>query len=320
MRDIVVHGNDLIVATHGRGFWIFDDISPLRQVSSSMANVALFQPAEAIRVRRSLNPDTPVPPDEPMAENPPDGAIINYWLSAPASGPVTLEILDSGGKVVRQFSSTDKPWITPDELAKQAIPPYWVKMPQPVATAAGMHRFVWDLRYPTPTALEHEYPISAVPRNTPQFPLGPRALPGTYTVRLTANGRTLTAPLTIAMDPRVTTSQAGLQQMFDLQMRLADMLTRSSEAVTNAKARLARPNITAAEKAQLDAVVSGAQPSKKTEAAPPPTLTSVQSDVATLYGQIDRADAAPTRAQIDAVNDAAARFETVMKQFGALNK
>ncbi|HLJ73681.1 MAG TPA: hypothetical protein VKU62_03790, partial [Thermoanaerobaculia bacterium] len=101
---------------------------------------------------------------------------------------------------------------------------------------------------------------------------------------------------------------------------LADMLTRSSEAVTNAKGRLARPNITAAEKAQLDAVVSGARPSKQTEAAPPPTLTSVQSDVATLYGQIDRADAAPTRAQINAVNDAAARFETVMKQYSALNK
>jgi hypothetical protein len=188
-----------------------------------------------------------------------------------------------------------------------------------------MHRFVWDLRYPTPTALEHEYPISAVPHDTPQFPLGPRALPGTYTVRLTANGRTVTAPLTVTMDPRVTTSQAGLAQMFDLQMRLADMLTRSSEALTAAKARLARPNITAAEKQQLNALVSGAQPTKKTEVTPqkqqqpapepPPTLTAVQGDISTLYGQIDRADAAPTQAQINAVNAVASRFETVMKQW-----
>ncbi|HUJ13047.1 MAG TPA: glycoside hydrolase [Thermoanaerobaculia bacterium] len=330
MRDVVVYGNDLIVATHGRGFWVLDDIAPLRQVTAPMSNVALFQPADAIRVRRSLYTDTPMPPDEPMAENPPNGAIIDYYLGSNATGVVTIDILDDAGKVVRTFSSTDKPWITPPELEKQTIPPYWVKMPQMVSAISGMHRFVWDLHYPAPTALEHEYPISAVPYNTPQYPLGPRAMPGNYTVRLTANGQTLTAPLKVTLDPRVTMTAAQARQMFDLQTQLANMLTRSSEAVTAAKAMLTKAGLTAARKQQIQAITSGAQPAKKTEVTPqkqtapppepPPTLTSVQSDVSTLYGQIDRADAAPTQAQIDAVNRTAARYDAVMKQWEALQK
>src|SRR5207244_10786933 len=131
---------------------------------------------------------------------------------------------------------------------------------------AGMHRWIWDLHYPSPTALEHEYPISAVPHATPQFPLGPRAMPGTYTVRLTANGRTLTAPLTITLDPRIKTPAAGIAQMFDLQMRLTDILTRSSEAVTKAKAMLAQPKITATMKQQLTILLSGPKEPEATAA------------------------------------------------------
>ena len=150
-------------------------------------------------------------------------------------------------------------------------------------------------------------------------------MPGTYSVRLTANGQTLTAPLTVTLDPRVKTPAAGIAQMFDLQTRLADMLTRSSQAVARAKEITGNAKTTAAFKQQVEALLSGAQPAKKTEEAPqkqqsekPPTLTDVQSAIATLYGAIERADASPTVAQVKAVNDTAARFEMVMKQWEAL--
>jgi len=340
MRDVVVHGSDLIVATHGRAFWILDDITPLRQMSADTAQAAafLFKPAQAVRVRRSLNTDTPLPADEPMGENPPDGAILDYSLGAAASaGPVTLEIVDASGKLVRRYTSSDTPWITPEELARQTIPPGWVKLPETLSASTGLHRWVWDLHYAAPTVPEHEYPISAVPHRTPQYPLGPRALPGSYTVRLTANGTTLTQPLTVTMDPRVTTTPAGLAQVFDLEMRLSDMLTRSSDAITKAKAALGQPKISAKRKARIEEVLNGPKPpaarvpahrpAKRAEATaerkqPPParpvTLTEVQGAVGALYGMLDRADAAPTSAQVEAVNATIAKFNEIMTKWEAL--
>ena len=234
MRDLGIHDSDLIVATHGRSFWILDDITPLRQLAESMAksDAYLFKPEAAYRVRRSTNPDTPIPPDEPAGQNPPDGAILDYFLTQPASGPVTLEIVDAQGKLVRRFSSTDKPEVTQAELEKQLIPLYWIRMPKILSASAGMHRWVWDLHYPSPASLQHTYPISAVPYDTPRTPQGPIALPGEYTTRLAVNGHTFTASLTLKMDPRVTASPADLEKQFDLEMRLASELTTSTEAVT----------------------------------------------------------------------------------------
>ena len=187
--------------------------------SAAIANaVHLFKPAPAYRVQRDTNTDTPLPPDEPMAANPPDGAILDYFLPAAAS-TVTLEIQDSQERVVRRYSNTDKPDISEDELQKQLIPLYWVRKQQHLSTAAGMHRFRWDLHYPSPTSTRHDYPISAIPHDTPRYPLGPTALPGSYTVRLTVDGKTSTAPLTIKMDPRVKTSVAGLAKKFQAETR-----------------------------------------------------------------------------------------------------
>ena len=182
MRDLWIHDNDLIVATHGRAFWILDDITPLRQLADSTAksDAFLFKPEPAYRIRRSTNTDTPIPPDEPTGQNPPDGAIIDYYLGRPASGAVTLEIMDSAGKVVQRSSSADRLEPTKADLEKQLIPLYWIRMPKALPADAGMHRWVWDLHYAAPTSLRHEYPISAVPRDTPRSPLGPNALPGEY--------------------------------------------------------------------------------------------------------------------------------------------
>ena len=315
MRDLHIHENDLIVATHGRSFWILDDIMPLRQITATTANSdVLFKPAAAYRVRRSTHTDTPVPPDEPAGENPPGGAVIDYFLAQSVSGPVTIDILDAKGNQVRRFSSTDQPDQTEAELSKQLIPLYWLRPHQAVAATAGMHRWVWDLHYPTPTATRHEYPSSAVPRDTPRHPLGPRAVPGEYTVRLTVNGHSYTTPLTLKMDPRVKTPPAGLQQQFSLQMRLASLLTSTSEAVL--QARSVREQLQSVSGKATGTVADSSEAFKKKlktfaegsgQAEPSVdevTLKSVNDAVNSLYGDVDKADVAPTVAQVEATASA----------------
>ena len=209
MRDLWIHDDDLIVATHGRSFWILDDIAPLRQLSARLAreNVALFNPSPAWRVRRDTNPDTPLPPDEPAGQNPATGATIDYYLSQPASSAVTLDVMDCKGQLVRHYSSDDKPPMTQAEMEKTVgVPLYWLRPFRSLSTAPGMHRWLWDLHYPTPKTAEHDYPIAAVPHDTLVHPLGPRAVPGQYTVRLTVEGHSYAAPLEVKMDPRVATS------------------------------------------------------------------------------------------------------------------
>src|SRR5262249_26418780 len=150
IRDLVVHGDDIVVGTHGRSFWILDDITPLRQLTPEVASAAahLFRPQVAYRVRWNLNTDTPLPPDEPAGKNPPDGAIINYYLRDKASGPVVLEILDSAGKSVRRYSSNDRP--EPVDPKSLTIAVEWVRPPQVLSAEPGSHRFAWDLHYPPP--------------------------------------------------------------------------------------------------------------------------------------------------------------------------
>ncbi|TMQ10669.1 MAG: hypothetical protein E6J91_25585 [Deltaproteobacteria bacterium] len=305
-RDIVVHDRDLIVATHGRGFWIMDDITPLRQAAAAMADT-LWKPGPAIRIPRSLNTDTPIPPDEPMAENPPTGAVIDYYLAEAVSGPVTLEISDAHGKLVRRFASTDPPDPSPEELARQLIPAYWVRPHQALGTAAGGHRWVWDLRGERPLAQQYDYPISAVPHDTPRGPQGPTVPPGSYTVKLTAGGKTLTAPLEVKLDPRIKLSPAAIAQQYQRAVRLAELLTRSTQAVRQARsaaAQLGKLNASDPLKAQVTAAAGkvalllsgprGATPAERDRLS---TLMGVNGKLATLYRIVD-VDAVPTAAVI----------------------
>jgi photosystem II stability/assembly factor-like uncharacterized protein len=216
MRDLVVHQDDLVVGTHGRSFWILDDITPLRQITKEVAaaDAFLFKPQLAYRVRWNVNTDTPLPPEEPGGENPPDGAILNYWLKTAPKGPVTLEIFDAQNKLVRRFSSAD-----PVEKVNEKelpYPTYWIRPPQVLSAKPGMQRFIWDLHYPPAEGTRRTYPMTAVLRNTPSVPLGPWVLPGEYTVKLTVDGHSFTQPMTIKMDPRVKTSPEGLAQQFAL--------------------------------------------------------------------------------------------------------
>ena len=325
MRDLCIHENDLIVATHGRSFWILDDITPLRQLADATANSdVLFQPTTAYRVRRSTYSDTPIPPDEPAGQNPPDGAILDYHLAKPVT-EATIEIRDAQGAVVRRYSSADQPEQTEAQLSQQLIPLYWIRPHKAPSTEAGMQRWVWDLRYPAPLATHHEYPISAVPHDTPRSPQGPLALPGTYTVRLTVNGRGYTAPLVVKMDPRVATSSAGLQQLFDLQMRLASLLTQSTQNLNQARSirgqiKTILPQANGATKdalqgfdARLKGLLDG--PEKPAAGSKEPTLSSVNGAANTLYAEVDRADAAPTAAQTVAAAAAEHDASVINKQW-----
>jgi len=313
MRDLWIHDNDLIVATHGRSFWILDDITPLRETSDSLAAADhLFTPAPVYRVQRDTNPDTPIPPDEPAAANPPDGAIIDYYLAHTASSPVTLEILDAHSQLVRKFSSDDKPPVTESDLKKQLIPLYWLRPFRSLPSDAGMHRWVWDLHYPAPDSVRHDYPIAAIPGDTPRYPLGPNALPGTYTARLTANGKSYTAPFTVKMDPRIRISPAGLEKKFKFEMHLASLLSQTSNAVLQAGSireplqKLAdqasgktRDSISAFQNKLAE--VAGTQTAPAAPAPDAVTLTRTNGQAAVLYGQVWQADAEPTASQSDAV-------------------
>jgi len=230
IRDLVVHNDDVVVGTHGRSFWILDDITPLRQLNAAAVNSAfLFVPQVAYRVKRNVNSDTPLPPEEPVGQNPPDGAIINYYLKENASGPVVLEILDSKNQLVRRYSSDDRP----REINEKdyAVPAYWYRPPQVLPTSAGMQRFVWDLKYAPPPAFSHGFPISAIYKDTPLYPLGPEVQPGTFTVRLIADGKTLTQTMTVKIDPRVKTSAGDLAKQFDLSLESYNGMDQSYQAV-----------------------------------------------------------------------------------------
>jgi photosystem II stability/assembly factor-like uncharacterized protein len=228
IRDLVIKDDDIVVGTHGRSFWILDDITPLRQWSSEVASSPsiLYKPQTAYRVRYSLYTDTPVPQEEPAGQNPPDGAIINYFLRDPQQS-VVLEITDSKGNLVRAFSSKDKPYEIPDVN----IPEYWIRPQQILSGERGSHRFVWDLHY-APLDVPPSYPISAVYGNTAPSATSPWVMPGTYTIKLKVGDQVYTQPLTVKMDPRVKTSSVELQQQHDFSVRVYESRMKILDALT----------------------------------------------------------------------------------------
>jgi hypothetical protein len=199
VRDLVIHEDDLIVATHGRGFWVLDDITALRQINDEVAksDAFLFRPADAINMPPGSDNGTPQPRDEPLADNPPFGALIDYYLGSTVSGAVVLEILDPSGEMIRRYSSEDRtPAVDPDSLN---IPAFWRPATAPLSAAAGMHRWVWDLR-PTPPAPR---PGGGGGGGGGGFGnRGSTVLPGIYTIRLVVSGRNYAQPITVKMDPR----------------------------------------------------------------------------------------------------------------------
>jgi photosystem II stability/assembly factor-like uncharacterized protein len=320
MRDLVIHDQDLIVATHGRSFWVLDDIGPLREVIGAATQVTLLKPSPAIRARRSTGSDTPIPPDEPAGHNPPDGAVIDYYLPQAAKGAVTIEVLDSSGAVVRRASSTDSVGFSAAEREKELIPEYWIRQPKALAATAGMHRLIWDLHGTTPRAAKRSFPISAVPRDTPQEPSGPRVVPGVYRVRLEIGSRKWEQPLTVMPDPRVSIGQQDYAAQFALAKGLAEALDASSAKVQEVKSLRAQIKTLAPQEAALAAQTkelgerfeslmeqgANAQPNGAHRG-----LERVNADILSLYTQVVNADAAPTRAQQSAADSLFQEWQSI---------
>ncbi len=294
VRDIDVHGDDLVIATHGRGFWIMDDASALRQMGTlHPGETVLFKPATAIRVRPSEFTGTPMPKDEPLAANPPDGAVIDYALPAAAGSPVTLTILDAHDNPVRRFSSADLE--KPPDPSKLEFAAEWVPPPVVLSTQPGMHRFVWNLRYPSPEPATPERPS----------PQGAWAPPGRYEIELNVAGRAFRQPLEVKEDPRVAISQAALLREFALTRRIeqasarvstaAGQATRLLDALESRLAQSAAPQDMVRLMAKVSNV-SGIPPHSASRNTPPlrtDSLRTLAADLGKLEEAADGADADP---------------------------
>jgi hypothetical protein len=349
VRDLVIKDDDLVVGTHGRGIWILDDITPLRQIDPATAqqDAVLFKPQTAWRVRWNTNTDTPLPPDEATAPNPPEGAIIDYYLKSAASGPVTLEILGGDGRVVRRYSSEDEVF-TPDP-ATATIPLYWYRPPVTIATTPGMHRFTWDVHYQAIDGTNRvggpTLPIAAVAHDTVPAPTTPWANPGTYTVRLTVNGRSYSQPIVVKPDPRVKTPALAMQQVYNLSKAAYDAAVAAQQAARQARGlrdQIAKLQPQASGPAAdalsaFDAKVAalagtpagggrgrgqgpgggggrGGAPGADT----PATLTGTASALAVVMNSLQGADVRPTTVQLNAIASARAGAAPVLAKWNAL--
>jgi photosystem II stability/assembly factor-like uncharacterized protein len=333
IRDLVVKGNDLVVATHGRSFWILDDISPLRELTADVVagGTYLFRPATAIRLRKNEATDTPLQPETPAGKNPPAGAIIDYSFASAPNGEVTLEILDSAGKLVRKYSSSDATRKIDDT---QAFPTYWFNPPAPLGKKAGLNRFVWDLRYERPPALRYGASIAtAYGEDAIMLPQGPLALPGSYRVKLTAAGRTYTAPLEVKLDPRVKVSQAELREQFDLEMKITGAMEVSYgtvKQVNDLRTRLqdlqGKLSSDPGAKSVLDAIATlDAKLAElvAVERGWPPvgvvSLATLNGALGSLLSQVDSADSAPTVQAGSALVDYLDARNRLMAKWEAVN-
>jgi hypothetical protein len=268
-----------------------------------------------VRARRNVNQDTPFPPEVPHALNPPDGALIYYYLGMKPAGEVTLAVLDAAGAVVRHLSSVPVPPV--GEAASPPEPNFWLAPPQPLPTAIGINRATWDLRYDAPPAFSHSFEINANPGLTPPSPQGPMARPGTYTVKLTVDGETYSSTVRVTNDPRSPASAAALAAQSDLQMKIYGGMGASWDSYRHAAAvrtALAADtgssvpgNVAQAAKtlvARIDTVAGNAAPSRgagffrRGGGAAAPNLVQING---TLGGELngqDLADAVPTAATL----------------------
>jgi hypothetical protein len=350
VRDLIVKDDDVAVATHGRGFWILDDVTALRQIDAGTAarDVALFKPAAAWRVRWNLSTDMPWPKDEPTLPNPPEGTPINYYLRSAASGPVVLEILTADGRLVRRYSSADP--VTPVPApATATVPVHWYRPPRPLAATAGMHRFYWDLRYQPlsggPGGGRGGGPsIQAIVYNSAPAPTTPLVPPGTYTVRLTVNGTAHTQTIAVKQDPRVTTPALVMQQVYRQMTAVyfgaADALAAAA-AIREWRAQVAArlPQATGPARAALDAFdrkadaihgtpsaggrggrggapAAGASGPGRGATAPPETLSNLT--LPGLVNALGAADVQPTSSQTAAIAAAQAVAARVMARYRTL--
>lgn len=327
VRDLKIHDNDLVAATFGRGLWVLDDISPLRQLNANaqQSPVYFFTPEVAIRTHWDNHPDTPLQRDMPTSQNPPDGAILYFSLSSPPKGEITLDVLDQRGIRIRHFSSVAEK----ESLPPPNVPEYWFYPPASLPTAAGINRFVWDLRYPHPTALpfgffgerldytEYTLPDHAVPGETFRFqPPGPFVAPGTYELVLTVNGKSYRQQLKVNPDPRIHISSADYAAQFKLSQKICDLMEASAstfhalepldQQLANLKKNLPAnapkdlaDSVDDTEK-QVDALQSGSERA--------PGYGTINRDAARYLQMVQAADIAPTESVLKTYQTACSAY------------
>jgi len=319
VRDLLVHGTDLIAATQGRAIWVLDDVTPLRQVSAAIARAPahLYTPAPAVRVRANENKDTPLPPETPLGQNPPAGAVIDYRLAYAAKGPVTLEIRDSAGQLVRRFSSADKP----AELdADRYFAKGWLRPGAPLSASAGAHRFVWDLRYLRPQAIKYGYSISTSwDSDTPVTPEGPLVLPGDYQLVLRVDGKSYRAPLLVTMDPRETrVSRADLAAGLALSRNLGANLLKVWQSYGEVQAvreqlsaldtKLAGDAAHAAQRQAVEALLKQTATLVSGSGENTLNLRAINDGLTDIASDVEGADRAPTDGQRQVAVASEARY------------
>ena len=335
-RDAVIHGNDLVVGTYGRGIWVLDDYAPLRQVTAATEkeSVHLFAPGDAIRVRRNVGADTPFPPEVPHAANPPDGAIIYYHLASKPAGEISLDVLDASGSVVRHMSSA--PVEPVKEAAQPPEPNFWIATPQSLSTDAGTNRVNWDVRADAPAALTHTFEINADPGLTPPSPVGPLVPPGVYTLRLMVGGKAYTQPLTVRNDPRSPATPGDVRAQYALQMKVVAALRSSWDGYQQVAAL--RALVAADTAAPLpSAVVAAAKVFDSTlalvggnaeggrgfggfgRAPAAPTFASVNETLARQINTLENGDMAPTEAMQRAYAAGCTELKTAVTAWMAVN-
>jgi photosystem II stability/assembly factor-like uncharacterized protein len=315
VRDLKVHGSDLVAATYGRGLWILDDLSPLRQASAEMTrgNAYLFKPATAVRARWDNDPDTPLSADLPAGENPPDGAIIYYYQKHMAK-QVTIDVRDQQGNVISHYSNS----LPALDNRRRNVPDYWFEKPTVLSNTEGLNRVVWKMQWPSPNTLtynfrgrhidyvEYTLPEHAVPGNTPiNQPMGPLVVPGTYEVVLKVDGKIYRQPLVVTLDPRVHVSQADLEAQLELAKMIDAWMNttyhsynevgalRSALAVAEKTLTEGSPAMSAAKalEKELDEIQEGTNTA--------PGFGAVNRDVARFVSMVQGSDIRPAKSVIE---------------------
>ena len=311
IRDLVIKDDDIVVGTHGRSFWILDNITPLRQLVKNNSSIVLFKPQTAIRVRWNMNTDTPIPQEEPSGQNPPDGAIFDFYLNKQSSGPVSLEIKDATGALVRKFSSNDQPYPIPPVN----IPLYWIRPQQLLSSNAGAQRFVWDMHY-EPLSSTPNYPIAAIEGNTAPSPSSPWAKAGNYTVSLTVDGQTYTQPFVIRMDPRVKTPTKDLDQQHSYSMECYEKAKEAKKYMDEMTIYIAKPNINEETKKQINTMigVSG----RRRGGSGTASFGSLAGSYESVMSNLQEADLAPTDIAIQTIKELNTSFDALKKNWDGL--
>ncbi|MEJ2187502.1 MAG: hypothetical protein P8Z36_16480, partial [Gemmatimonadota bacterium] len=338
-RDATIKGNDLVVGTYGRGIWILDDISPLRQMTTAIASqpAHLFAPADAVRVRRNVNRDTPFHSEVPHSLNPPAGVLLYYTLGKAPTDTVSLDILDAAGHTVRHMSSA--PVKPGPEYRYPPEPDHWLRWPEPLPTNVGLNRVNWNLRYADPPAFKRTFDINANPHLTPPSPQGPLVLPGTYTARLMVDGHTYSQPVTVTNDPRSPAAAADLEAQHALEMKVytgireawnghrqAAALDSVVAAAIGRKPAGAVARAAKAFRARIQAVAGdtaagGGEPAGGVNGGPPaPDFVQLTGALVQQLEMLETGDMAPTAATQAAFNYQCNRLGTVVAAWRTLNE